>query len=132
MLFNGLSLSTRVYIKLVSTLGSIETSHVDVGLVADDVRAVQDGDRAVLLLPDFSLSEHVVEDILGILVVACFFLCGFELLLKLLDLVFSLVLDDLRELLDLQLLLHLGLRSATLGTCLEEVSTASIRRCTWR
>ena len=94
--------------------------------VADVVGAVHYCDRSVVLELDFTLLEQVGEDISGVLVVECVLLRLGELLLQLLDLVLLLVLEHIRELLNLHLFFHFRLSAASLRAHLQEVSTGTM------
>ena len=81
--------------KLAPTRRSIETSHVDIVLILNDVRATHDCDRAIFLLLHFALADHLGEDFRSRLVIGGIFFCLRELLLQLVNSVFTFVLKDI-------------------------------------
>ena len=87
---------------------------IDLVLIRDDIRATYDGNGAVSFQLDFALREQGSKDICGVLVVLSVLLSLDQLLLQLPDLILLLMLEDVRQLLDLHLLLHVCLRSAPL------------------
>ena len=97
-------------------------------LVADRVGAVDHLHGAVRSHDDLALADEVVQDVAGCLVGGRMCLSTCELFLELLDLLLLLDFDCLGEILDRQLLLHVGLGAAPLATRLEEVGAAAVGR----
>ena len=100
--------------KLVPTRRSIETSHVNIVLILNDVRATHDCDRAIFLLLHFALLEHSGENVRSRLVISGIFLRLRKLLLQLMDSVFLFVFKDIGQFLKFKLTFDLSLRSTTL------------------
>jgi len=100
--------------KLAPTRRSIETSHVDIVLVLNDIRTTIDGDRAIFLLSHFALLEQVVENFRSRLVIGGIFLRLRELLLQLVDSVFLFVFKDIGQFLNFKLTFYFSLCSTTL------------------
>ena len=94
--------------------------------IRDDIRPADHGDRAVVLEPHFALFQEICEDVGGVLVVGGFVLRLDELLLQGCNLLRLFMFEGLRQLLNLQLLLHVCLCSTALGAGLEKMSADSI------
>lgn len=73
--------------------------------VSDIVRASNHSDLAIVLLLDFAFLDQLCQDFSSSLIVRRILLCFSELLLQLLDLIFTIVLDDVSQLLNFHALL---------------------------
>ena len=73
--------------------------------VSDIVRASNHSDLAIVLLLDFTFLDQLCQDFSSSLIVRRILLCFSELLLQLLDLIFTIVLDDVSQLLNFHALL---------------------------
>ena len=80
----------------------------------------------MFVLLEVTSLQHFKENLRGAFVALCFFLRLKQLDLQCFELIFPILIDSLRQLLHLQLVLHLCLGPASLRSWLEQMCRASI------
>ena len=101
---------------------------MDTVLISNNVGVVCDTKGPIRLLYHFALLHQVCKDIGSTLIIECIRFSLSKLHLEILDLVFLLFFNGLRQRNVLQLFLHVSLCSTTLASSLEQMSAGSVRR----